>query len=490
MARLWRLLSATELTRCALIDENVEYGMSKEMFSGAVQTPLPPVVSVSVLNRLARERLETAFPLCWVSGEVSNLTYASSGHVYFSLKDDAAQVRCVMFRNRAQLLGWRLENGQHLEVRTLVTLYEARGDFQLNVEAARKAGVGNLYEQFLRLKEKLEREGFFDSAVKRPLPVFPRCIGIVTSLQAAAMRDVLTTLERRAPHVRVVLYTTPVQGEGASQQIANAIRCAGDRRECDVLIVCRGGGSIEDLWAFNDEAVARAIRACSIPVVCGVGHETDFTIADFAADQRAPTPTAAAELAAPARSALMVGLIDYRTALKRQIRQGQSQRNQHLDWLAHRLQHPAQHLAREREMLQNFQRRLDHGLAQASTRARVVLDRLGRRLLMARPDTNRLARRLEAIAPRLHGEWQQLLNAKSADLARIAASLTHLNPNAVLERGYSIVTDASGEILRDSRSLEPNDQISVCFHRGRAEATVASVIREPDLPNAPKHLAR
>ena len=464
--------------------------MSKEMFSGAVQTPLPPVVSVSVLNRLARERLEAAFPLCWVSGEVSNLTYASSGHVYFSLKDDAAQVRCVMFRNRVQLLGWRLENGQHLEVRTLVTLYEARGDFQLNVEAARKAGVGNLYEQFLRLKEKLEREGLFDSAVKRPLPVFPRCIGILTSLQAAAMRDVLITLERRAPHVRVVLYTTPVQGEGASLQIANAIRCAGDRRECDVLIVCRGGGSIEDLWAFNDEAVARAIRACSIPVVCGVGHETDFTIADFAADQRAPTPTAAAELAAPARSVLMAGLIDCRTALQRQIQQGQSQRNQHLDWLAHRLQHPAQHLAREREMLQNFQRRLDHGLAQASTRGRVALDRLGRRLLMARPDTNRLARPLEAIAPRLHGEWQQLLNAKSANLARIAASLAHLNPNAVLERGYSIVTDASGGIVRDSRLLEPNDQITVCFHRGRAEATVASVTREPDLPNSPKHLAR
>ena len=464
--------------------------MSKEMFSGAVQTPLPPVVSVSVLNRLARERLEAAFPLCWVSGEVSNLTYASSGHVYFSLKDDAAQVRCVMFRNRVQLLGWRLENGQHLEVRTLVTLYEARGDFQLNVEAARKAGVGNLYEQFLRLKEKLEREGLFDSAVKRPLPVFPRCIGIVTSLQAAAMRDVLITLERRAPHVRVVLYTTPVQGEGASLQIANAIRCAGDRRECDVLIVCRGGGSIEDLWAFNDEAVARAIRACPIPLVCGVGHETDFTIADFAADQRAPTPTAAAELAAPARSVLMAGLIDCRTALQRQIQQGQSQRNQHLDWLAHRLQHPAQHLAREREMLQNFQRRLDHGLAQASTRGRLALDRLGRHLLMARPDTNRLARPLEAIAPRLHGEWQQLLNAKSANLARIAASLAHLNPNAVLERGYSIVTDASGGSVRDSRLLEPNDQITVCFHRGRAEATVASVTREPDLPNSPKHLAR
>ncbi len=464
--------------------------MSQEMLSGVVQTPLPPVVSVSLLNRLARERLESAFPLCWVSGEVSNLTYASSGHVYFSLKDDAAQVRCVMFRNRAQLLGWRLENGQHLEVRVLVTLYEARGDYQLNVEAARKAGVGNLYEQFLRLKDKLESEGLFASAGKRPLPVFPCSVGIVTSLQAAALRDVLTTLERRAPHVRVFVYPTAVQGEGAGLQIAEAIRCAGERQECDVLIVCRGGGSIEDLWAFNDEAVARAIRACSIPVVAGVGHETDFTIADFAADRRAPTPTAAAELAAPARATLMAALIDSRMALQRSIRQGQNQRGQHLDWLAQRLLHPAQHLARQREALQNLQRRLDHGLAQSTSLARVALSRLSRRLLLVRPEVDRLARRLEAIAPKLQNEWHNLLHAKSSELACLASSLTHLNPNAVLERGYSIVTDASGAIVRDSRSLEPNGRITVCFYRGRAEAIVASVTPEADEPNKPKYLAR
>ncbi|WP_294264507.1 exodeoxyribonuclease VII large subunit [Propionivibrio sp.] len=437
-----------------------------------------------MLNRLARERLESAFPLCWVAGEVSNLTYAASGHVYFSLKDAAAQVRCVMFRNRAQLLGWRLENGQHIEARVLVTLYEARGDFQLNVEAARKAGIGNLYEQFLRLKEKLEREGLFASAGKRPLPAFPRRIGIVTSPQAAALSDVLSTLVRRAPHVSLVLYATPVQGEGAAAQIASAIRRAGERRDCDVLIICRGGGSLEDLWAFNDEALARTIRACAIPVITGIGHETDFTIADFAADQRAPTPTAAAELAAPERSALYARLVDCRLALRRQIRQGHNQRSQHLDWLAHRLEHPAQRLAQQRENLLNLRRRLDSGLTQASTRGRNTLASLTRRLLLARPDTSRLARRLEALTPKLHSELQNTLRSKSADLLRLAASLNHLNPDAVLERGYSIVTDAAGGILRDSRSLEPNDRIAVSFHVGRAEATVTSVTRQPIIPNA------
>ena len=459
--------------------------MTQSHSYSASPAPSAPVIPVSVLNRIARERLEAAFPLCWVSGEVSNLTFASSGHVYFSLKDAAAQVRCVMFRSRAQLLGWRLENGQHIEARVLVTLYEARGDFQLNVEAARKAGVGNLYEQFLRLKDRLEREGLFASDGKRPLPAFPRRIGIVTSAQAAALRDVLSTLARRAAHVDIVLYPTPVQGDGAAAQIAAAITSAGERQECDVLIVCRGGGSLEDLWSFNDEAVARAIRACSIPVISGVGHETDFTIADFAADQRAPTPTAAAELAAPERSALLARLLDYRLSLRRRIERNLEQRNQDLDGLARRLQHPAQGLAQQRDKLLNLQRRLDSGLTQASSRGRNALAGLSRRLLLARPETARSARRLDALAPRLHGEWQKVLLNKSGALARLAASLAHLNPKAVLARGYSIVTDASGTILRDSRSLEPNNRIAVSFHSGRVEATVSSVSHEKNKPDTP-----
>ena len=441
---------------------------------------VPPVIPVSMLNRLAREKLEASFPLCWVAGEVSNLTYAASGHVYFSLKDAAAQVRCVMFRNRAQLLGWRLENGQHIEARVLVTLYEARGDFQLNVEAARKAGVGNLYEQFLRLKEKLEREGLFDSAAKRRLPAFPRRIGIITSAQAAALRDVVTTLARRSPQVGIVIYPTPVQGEGAAEQIARAIHAANVRSECDVLIVCRGGGSIEDLWSFNDEGVARAIRASAIPVISGVGHETDFTIADFAADQRAPTPTAAAEMAAPQRTALMAGLAAHRQALTRLTANSLAQKAQQIDWLAHRLQHPAQRIEQQRELLHNLQRRLDHGLALRCQRGRNALADLKHRLLLGRPETNAVARRLEALKTRLPAAYQQTLARKSGDLTRLNASLAHLNPNAVLERGYSIVTNAAGTILRNADSLEPNDSIAVCFASGRANATVTSVQRGED----------
>ena len=241
--------------------------------------PANPVLSVSSLNRLVRDCLESAFPLTWVGGEISNLTFAASGHVYFSLKDANAQVRCVMWRNRAQLLGWRPENGQQVEARALVSFYEPRGEFQLNVETIRRAGQGDLFERFLRLRTRLEAEGLFAAEIKRPLPEHPRALAIVTSLQAAALHDVLTTLRRRAPHVRIDLYPTPVQGEGTAEKIAAALQLAG-AGDCNAIILCRGGGSIEALWPFNEEVVARAIRASQIPVVAGIGHETDFTIAD------------------------------------------------------------------------------------------------------------------------------------------------------------------------------------------------------------------
>ena len=445
----------------------------------------PPVIPVSMLNRLARERLEASFPLCWVAGEVSNLTFATSGHVYFSLKDAAAQVRCVMFRNRAQLLGWRLENGQHIEARVLVTLYEARGDFQLNVEAARKAGIGNLYEQFLRLKEKLEREGLFDVATKRPLPAFPRRIGIITSPQAAALRDVLTTLKRRSPHLGIIVYPAQVQGEGAAEQITRAIQIANERQECDVLILGRGGGSIEDLWSFNDETVARAIHASAIPIISGIGHETDFTIADFAADQRAPTPTAAAEMAAPQRSALMANLAANRLTLTRLVENALEQKAQHLDWLSQRLQHPAQRIEQQRQQLLNIERRLGHGLTQSCQRGRNATANLNRRLLLARPETAQLARKLEGLNVRLPSAYQKAVSSKTGDLVRLASSLEHLNPNAVLKRGYSIVTDQAGAILRNADALEPNDRIAVCFGSGRANATVTSVTRGEKLESTP-----
>src|SRR5450830_1013456 len=265
-----------------------------------------------------------------------------------------------MFKGRAQHAGFSPREGDKVEVRTLVTLYAPRGDYQLNVEAIRRAGVGNLYEAFLRLKEKLDREGLFDPARKRPMPAFVRCIGIVTSPQAAALHDILTALRRRVPHVRVILYPTPVQGEGAAARITRAIQTASQRAECDVLLVGRGGGSMEDLWAFNDEAVARAIAASPVPVISGVGHETDFTIADFAADLRAPTPTAAAELCATPRNDWINLLQGQASDLTRAFKRHLAERGQTVDWLSRRLVSPSAYINHERVKLNALQARLEH----------------------------------------------------------------------------------------------------------------------------------
>lgn len=456
--------------------------MTQSLSSGASLADPASPIPVSLLNRRVRECIESSFPLCWVSGEISNLTLAASGHVYFSLKDANAQVRCVMFRSRAQLLGWRLTNGQQVEARVLVSLYEARGDFQLNVDALRKAGLGNLYEQFLERKTRLEKEGLFSADIKRPLPAFPRAIGVVTSLQAAALRDVLTTLARRAPHVPVIFYPTPVQGDGAGAQIAHALREAERHGRCDLLILCRGGGSLEDLWAFNDEIVARTLRDIGLPVITGIGHETDFTLADFAADQRAATPTAAAELAAPERSALLAQLEQRRKVLQRHLQRHLEQRAQQLDLLGQRLQHPAQRLARQRDGLKHLEHRLATALEASTQRKRRALADLTQRLLLARPRTAETARRLEALPSRLDAAWQRHLATHRGQLTRLADSLAHLNPKAVLARGYSILTDADGRIVRDSRQLEPNQSVAVSLHSGRLEARIESLSHasEPD----------
>lgn len=451
------------------------------MLAASLAEPIP-VIPISVLNRLARERLEAAFPLCWVAGEVSNLSYAASGHVYFSLKDSSAQVRCIMFRSRAQVLGWRLENGQHIEARVLVTLYEARGDFQLNVEAARRGGAGSLFERFLRLKDRLEREGLFSVSAKRSLPAFPRRVGIVTSPQAAALRDVLSTLARRAPQVGIVLYPTPVQGEGAAVLIARAIDRAGQRGECDVLIVCRGGGSMEDLWAFNDETVARAIRGCPLPVVSGIGHETDFTIADFAADQRAPTPTAAAELAVPERRALLTRLAALQASLRRQMGHRLDQNGQQLDWLARRLEHPAQRLTRQQEILTQRRRELRLAMRQATAQALGTLADYGRRIILRRPEPTRLRHDLDGLAARIDAARYRTWQDKQSDLARLAACLAHLNPTAVLARGYAMVADERGRCVRDSRTLEPTQRVAVFLGHGRFDARVLALSHDDGQP--------
>jgi exodeoxyribonuclease VII large subunit len=412
------------------------------------------VLSVSALNRMARETLERSFPLFWVAGEISNLTRAASGHWYFSLKDERAQVRCVMFRNRNSALDWIPREGDHVEARALVTLYEARGDFQLTIEALQRAGLGTLFEAFERLKAKLEKEGLFDPTRKRPLPAHPCQIGIITSPDAAALRDVLTTLRRRMPGIPVVLYPTPVQGKGAAELIARAIRTAAERDECEVLIVCRGGGSIEDLWQFNEEVVARAIAESPVPVISGVGHETDFTIADFVADRRAPTPTAAAELATPDRQALLQSANALHLRLRRQMQHLLYQRMQQTDYLARRLVHPGEKIRQQQERLGHLQARLNAALLRLTERAQARFQPLPQRLLAAQ------AR-----------DFQR----KHDRLLRIEQNLRHLSPNSVLERGYSLVQQADGSIVRDSSRIAPAEPLTVTFARGQAEVRVEKI---------------
>jgi len=433
------------------------------------------VLSVSALNLAVARMLERNFPLCRVGGEISNFTRAASGHWYFTLKDDAAQVRAVMFRGRAQYAGFIPREGERVELRATVTLYAARGDFQLNVEAIRRAGLGDLYEAFLRLKERLDAEGLFDPARKRPLPAFARTVGIVTSPQAAALRDVLTTLARRAPHVRVILYPTPVQGAGAAERIRAAIELAAQRAECEVLLVCRGGGSIEDLWAFNDEGVARAIAGCALPVICGIGHETDFTIADFAADLRAPTPTAAAELAAPARADRLAALRANADALRLAWRRRLTEQAQTLDWHARRLQSPAAAIARERLRLQNLRAQLAHGAGRRLAQSGFALAQLRTRLQAQLPDTapGRLA--LTGAGSRLTTGMRAALARQKRALAALTAQLELLNPQRTLERGYAIVSDADGRVIRRPQDIRPRTLLTVRVAEGSAEVGVASV---------------
>src|SRR5258706_3320194 len=391
--------------------------------------PGASVLTVSELLRSVRDVLESRFPLLWVTGELSNLRPAASGHWYFTLKDGAGQVDCVMFRSRAAALDWTPREGVKVEVRALVTLYEPRGRFQLTVEAMRPAGLGPLYERFLRLKEKLEREGLFDESVKREIPAFPRAIGVVTSLAAAALRDVLTTLARRNPAISVVVYPAPVQGEGAAERLAAMLGIASARAECDVLLLVRGGGSIEDLWSFNEEVVARAIRASRIPVVVGVGHETDFTIADFAADARAPTPTAAAELASPSRAELLGRLAGCAQSLAREMRRRLEYAAQAVDGWARRLVHPAARLAAHRNLVLQLNARLAF-----------------------------------AFTHRVH--------RCGAHLERLRATLAGLDPAAVLARGYSITYDAEGAVLRDAANVKDGERLRTRLARGELTSEV------------------
>ena len=394
----------------------------------------PAILSVSQLLRSARDLLERHFPLQWIGGEISNLRPAASGHLYFTLKDESAQVDCVMFKSRAAALDWEPADGLRVEARALVTLYEPRGRFQLNVEGMRRAGLGALYERFLKLKDKLAREGLFDPGAKRPIPAHPKQIGVVTSLAAAALRDVLTTLRRRNPSIPVIVYPAPVQGEGAAAKLAQALASANARAECDVLLLVRGGGSIEDLWQFNEEVLARAIRACGIPVVVGVGHETDFTIADFAADARAPTPTAAAERVSPSLEALRERIAETALRISKQTARTIEYAMQAVDALARRLVHPAERLRGLRQHLAHLAVRLAAATAQ---------------------HLNEIRRRV--------------------DIAH--AQLESLGHDAVLARGYSLTLNLNQEIVRDVSQVAEGERILTTLAKGKLESHVVKKLR-------------
>jgi exodeoxyribonuclease VII large subunit len=431
-----------------------------------------PVLPVSLVVSSARLLIERQLGLAWVSGEISNFTRAASGHCYFVLKDANAQARCVLFRSKAQLLELVLRDGLSVEVRATPTIYEARGEFQLNVEFVRAAGLGALYEKLSRLKSRLEAAGWFRQERKRALPRFPRAIGVVTSPHAAALHDVLTTLQRRLPSTPVILYPTAVQGGGAAMDVAGAIVLANVRAEVDVLIVCRGGGSIEDLWAFNEEGVARAVFDSSIPIVSGVGHETDFTICDFVADARAPTPTAAAAMVVPDRLVLLAAIDALMTRWRRASDRSLEIRMQRVDFASRRLVHPAARIRVQAMAVSSFASRMVRAArtAQELRLRETDLLRQGLARLMRTPPRQQSA--LERARDRWRRAGAGRIDSVAERLAALAQSMRHLNPQGVLDRGYSIVTDRAHNVVQDAAGIDSGDLLAIRFARGQARARV------------------
>jgi exodeoxyribonuclease VII large subunit len=422
---------------------------------------LPPVWDVQPLLLATADLLQARFGALAVRGEIAGFNRAASGHCYFALKDlggAGALLRCAMFRRAAGLVGFDLRDGQQVELRGRLTLYDARGELQMVVESAQRLGAGALYEEFLRLKARLEAQGLFDPARKRPLPRWPRTVGIVTSTAAAALHDVLVALARRAPQVRVIVYPSPVQGRVAASALAAALALAGRRREVDALLLVRGGGSLEDLWSFNDERVVRAVAASPIPVVCGVGHETDVTLADLAADVRAATPTAAAELAAPARAEALVRLDAAERLLGLRLRRIVEMQAQRLDALAQRLGAPARALQGQRQRLDALQHRLQQALQVARARA---------------------AREPAQLAPRLQRALRQQLAGREQQLRAFGERLAALDPQRVLARGFAWIADNRGEPVQRAAAVHAGDRLQAVWSDGSARIEVLDVQRGP-----------
>ncbi len=443
-------------------------------------TPRQPrreIYSIAQLNREARALLEGNFPLIWVEGEISNLARPASGHLYFTLKDEQAQIRCAMFKMRRRLLGFQPQNGSAVLARVRVSLYEARGDYQLIVEHLEEAGDGRLRRQFEQLKQRLAAEGLFDAARKRPLPQLPHRIGVITSPSGAAIRDVLSVLRRRFPAIPLLIYPVPVQGSDAPPAIVAALRTAARRNECDLLLLTRGGGSLEDLWAFNDETVARAIADSPIPVVSAVGHEIDVTIADFAADVRAATPSAAAELISPDRDEWLDTLRHWRHRLIRALRTRLAREQQHLHAISRHLKHPGQRLQEQAQRLDELELRLTRALRAQWQARRARLDTLRARLHSQSPQRQltALQSRLDADRRRLRAAMPQRLAEQRQRLAGLARALDTVSPLATLERGYAIVQRPDGRIVRKASEAGIGDPLRVRLGEGRLDCRVEGV---------------
>ncbi len=435
------------------------------------------ILSVSQLNRRAKQLLETHLPLIWVSGELSNLAKPGSGHWYFSLKDQQAQVRCAMFRNANQRVRHKVESGQQVLIRARVSLYEGRREFQLNAEHIEPAGVGLLQQQYEALKQKLAHEGLSDEANKQSLPAFPQQIGVITSPTGAAIHDILSVLKRRYPVAPVSIFPVSVQGETAALEMTQALAKAQQAGHCDLLIIGRGGGSIEDLWAFNDEGLARAIAQCAIPIVSAVGHEVDFTIADFVADLRAPTPSASAELSTPDMSEWQQLLDDYQRSLCSRLSSTHQRLEQRLHALRQRLRHPGERIDLQQQQLTLHQRALADkmhiALHQKSNRLKQLQTQLQRHHPKGSIEKNTL--RLAHLKEKLFNSTNDLLHQKEQQFLHQTSLLNAISPLNVLTRGYSITRQKNGDIIKSIHSLSIGDEISTKLPDGYVKSTIKSI---------------
>ncbi len=439
----------------------------------------PSIFTVSRLNQTVRLLLEQEMGQVWISGEISNFTQPSSGHWYFTLKDDTAQVRCAMFRNSNRRVTFRPQHGQQVLVRANITLYEPRGDYQIIVESMQPAGEGLLQQKYEQLKAKLSAEGLFDQQYKQPLPAPAHCVGVVTSKTGAALHDILHVLKRRDPSLPVIIYPTAVQGDDAPGQIVRAIELANARRECEVLIVGRGGGSLEDLWSFNDERVARAIFASTIPVVSAVGHETDVTIADFVADLRAPTPSAAAEVVSRNQLELLRQLQNGQQRLEMAMDYFLAERARRFTQLQHRLhqQHPQLRLARQQTVLERLRQRMNVALEGQLKRATLRQQRVAQRLNQQNPQPKiyRAQTRIQQLEYRLAENLRARLSSTRERFGNAVTHLEAVSPLSTLARGYSVTTATDGKVLKQTQQVKAGDVLTTRLSDGWVESEVKGV---------------